>query len=208
MQAARVAGSAVAFVVGAAVCGCGSEHAAPPPPSTTTTSSAAPTLSVPPGMVTGPPPGQQSDYRALLVNPADIGSDFTAPQPPVLNPGNGLGVAQLFVSADSRRRVEDVIVILADPAAAVAGAENAKNNYAGKVSGTWQPVAIGSGGAILSGISGIADNAKAVTVLVFTEGRALVTMEFGSPPNAPMNPGAVVDIGRKQDSAIRNVLPG
>ena len=210
MQTARIAavGSALAVVVGVAVCGCANQHTAPATsPSSTTTSSAALTSSVPPGMVTGPPPGQQTDFSVLLVNPADIGSDFTAPQPPVLNPGNGLGVAQLFVSTDRSRRVGDIILILADPAAAETGADSIKKNYVGKVSGTWQPVDVGPGGAILSGISGTADNAKAVTVLVFTEGRALVNMEFDSPPNAPMGPDAVVEVGRKQDSAIKNALP-
>ena len=212
MQTARTAvvGCALAVVLGAAVCGCGNRHTAPAPPaspSSTTTSSAAPTSSAPPGTVTSPPPGQQTDYSVLLVNPADIGPDFTAPQPPVLNPDNGLGVAQLFVSADNSRRVGDIILILADPAAAATGAENTKNNYAGRVTGAWQPVDIGDNGGMLSGISGTADNVKAVTVLVFTEGRALVNLEFDSPSSAPMDPRAVVDIGRKQDAAIKNALP-
>ncbi|TVS89243.1 hypothetical protein [Mycobacterium helveticum] len=200
-----VVGWALAVAVGAAVCGCGNEHtASAPSPSSTTTSA-----STPPSTVTSPPPGRQSDYSVLLVNPADIGPDFTAPQPPVLNPDNGLGVAQLFVSADSSRRVGDIIVILADPAAAATGVENTKNNYAGKVSGTWQPVDVGSNGARISGTSGAApDDVKAVTVLVFTEGNVLVNLEFDSPPSAPMDPGAVIDIGRKQDAVIKNALPG
>ncbi|MFY2862124.1 hypothetical protein ACOJVU_20960 [Mycobacterium sp. THU-M104] len=203
-----VTGWALAVVVGATVCGCGNERSASAPsPSSTTTSAVEPAKSTPPSTVTSPPPGQRMDYRGLLINPADIGADFTAPQSPLLNPDNGLGVAQLFVSADSSRRVGDFILIFADPAAAATGVENTKNNYAGKVSGTWRPVDVGSKGAMLSGISGTADNAKAVTVLVFTEGKALVNMEFDSPPSAPMDPGAVVGIGRKQDAAIKGALP-
>ena len=212
MQTARKAatGCALALVVGAAAAGCGNHQTtSAPTSSSTTTSSAAPTSSAPPGTVTSPPPGQQTDYSVLLIKPADIGPDFSAPQPPLLNPDNGLGVAQLFVNADNSKRVGDFILILADPAAAAAGVENTKKNYAGKVSGTWQPVDVGSHGAMISGGSGTApDSAKAVTVLLFTEGNALVNMEFDSPPDAPMDPDAVIDIGRKQDAAIKDQLPG
>jgi hypothetical protein len=44
--------------------------------------------------------------------------------------------------------------------------------------------------------------------LVFTEGKALVTLEFDSPPNEPTDPAAALDIGRKQDVAIKTGLPG
>ena len=108
----------------------------------------------------------------MLIKASDIGGDFTAPQPPVLNPNNAVGVAQLFVNADKSRRIGDSIQIVADPATAAAGLDNTKTNYAGKVSGTWQPVDVGSNGAMISGTS--PDNSQAITVLLFTEGRALV----------------------------------
>ena len=43
-------------------------------------------------------------HAILLVNPADIGSDFTAPQPPVLNPDNGL--CQLILDKEPGRVYE------------------------------------------------------------------------------------------------------
>ena len=141
----------------------------------------------------------------MLIKPSDIGGDFTAPQPPVLNPNNAPGVAQLFANADNSRRIGDTILIVADPATAAAGLDNTKTNYAGKVSGTWQPVDVGSNGAMISGTS--PDNSQAVTVLLFTEGKALVNLEFDSAPNDPIDPGVATDIGRKQDAAIKNGLP-
>jgi hypothetical protein len=40
--------------------------------------------------------------------------------------------------------IGDTIAIVADPAAAAAGLDNTKTNYAGKVSGIWQPADVGS----------------------------------------------------------------
>jgi hypothetical protein len=207
MELARitVTGWVVAtLMVGTAVSGCSNEHTASAPPSSSgpATSSAAPTDS---STVTSPAPGQPTDYSALLIKPSDIGPDITTPQPPVLNPNNAPGVAQLFTNADNSRRIGDTILIVADPAAAATGVDNTKKNYAGKVSGAWQPVDVGSNGTMISGTS--PDGTQAVTVLLFTEGKALVNMEFDSPPDAPMDPGAVTDIGRKQDAAIKNGMP-
>ena len=112
---------------------------------------------------------------------------------------------QLFAIGDKTRRIWDTILILADPARAVAELDNTKTNYAGKVNGTWQPVDVGSNGAMISGTS--PDNSQAVTVLLFTEGKALVNLEFDSAPNDPIDPGVATDIGRKQDAAIKKGLP-
>nr|WP_276807231.1 hypothetical protein [Mycobacterium nebraskense] len=146
------------------------------------------------------------DSSALLIKPTDMGGDLTAPQPPVLNPNNAPGVAQLFASADNSRRIGDTILIVADPATAAAGIDNTKANYGGKVSGTWQPVDVGSNGTMISGTS--PDNSQAVTVLLFSEGRALVNLEFDSAPGDPIDPAVATDIGRKQDAAIKKGMPG
>lgn len=207
MEVARisVAGLIVATVaVGSAVTGCGSSNKASSPSSSATSSSSA-TTSAGSSAVAPPSPGQPTDYSALLIKPSDIGGDLTAPQPPVLNPNNAPGVAQLFASADNSRRIGDTILIVADPAVAPAALDNTKANYAGKVSGTWQPVDVGSNGAMISGTS--PDNSQAVTVLMFSEGKALVNLEFDSAPNDPIDPGVATDIGRKQDAAIKKGLP-
>ena len=207
MELARttVAGVGVAaVVVGTAITGCGNTNKTSSQSSPATSSSAT-ASSTGPGAVTGPSPGQPTDYSGLLIKPSDIGGDFTTPQPPVLTPNNAPGVAQLFANADNSRRIGDSILIVADPATAAAGIENTKKNYAGKVSGAWQPVDVGSNGAMISGTS--PDNSQAVTVLLFSEGKALVNLEFDSAPNDPMDPGVATDIGRKQDAAIKSGLP-
>jgi hypothetical protein len=204
MELARItaAGWAVAtIVVGTATSGCGNDHKTSSP-SSSSTAAASSTGST---AVTGPSSAQPTDYSSLLIKPSDIGGDLTTPQPPVLNPNNAPGVAQLFASADNSRRIGDTILIVADPAAAAAGVENTKANYGGKVSGTWQSVDVGSNGAMISGTS--PDNSQAVTVLLFTEGKALVNLEFDSAPNDPIDPAVATDIGRKQDAAIKAGLP-
>ncbi|MEE3751737.1 hypothetical protein KN250_010165 [Mycobacterium intracellulare] len=189
--------------VGAASAGCGGADESSSPSVTESSPSASPTGS---SAVTGPPPGQPTDYGFLLIKPSDVGLGLTAPQSPMLNPNNAPGVAQLFANADSGRRLWDTIVVTADPSAAAAELAGSKSDYAGKVVGDWRPLAVGANGSAISGAS--PDNSQAMTVLLFTEGKALVTLEFDSAPNDPFDPAAALDIARKQDEAIKRGLPG
>jgi hypothetical protein len=52
------------------------------------------------------------------------------------------------------------------------------------------------------------DGTKAVTILLFTEGKTLTTIEFESAADDPVLPDVLVDIGQKQDAAIKAGLPG
>ncbi len=205
MVIARLGRGAAALLIGvlggAGVTACGGNKSSAPSSSATSGSSSSTAAT----SVTSPSAAQPSDYSGLLIKPSDIAADLTAPQPPVLNPNNAPGVAQLFANADNTRRIGDTILIVADPAAAAAGVVNTKANYASKVNGTWQPVDVGSNGAMISGTS--PDNSQAITVLLFTEGKALVNMEFDSAPNDPIDAGVATDIGRKQDAAIKAGLP-
>lgn len=195
-----IAGCAVAVIVaGAASAGCGGADKAAPAPSSSPTSTSS-------SAVTGPPSGQPSDYGFLLIKPNDVGGGLTAPQSPMLNPNNAPGVAQLFANADSSRRLWDTIVVAADPSAAAAELATTQGSYNGKVSGNWAPLAVGTNGVTIAGTS--PDNSQAMTVLVFTEGKALVTLEFDSAPNDPIDPAVALDIGRKQDAAVKHGLPG
>jgi hypothetical protein len=193
------AGLAVAIVVISASAGCGSTDKAASPSSTSPASTSS-------SAVTGPPSGKPADYGFLLIKSNDVGGGLTAPQSPMLNPNNAPGVAQLFANGDSSRRLWDTIVVAADPSAAVAELAATQGSYNGKVSGSWQPLAVGANGVTISGTS--PDNSQTMTVLIFTEGKALVTLEFDNPPNEPVDPAVALDIGRKQDAAIKAGLPG
>jgi hypothetical protein len=198
-----------AVVIGAADTACDTDKKtlSPSPPSSSAPASFG-ASSTPTTGSTGaiPPVASRMDYSALLIKPGDIAGDFNAPNPPALNPNGAPGVAQLFANPDNSRRIGDTILILADPATAGASVDNTKANYAGKVSGTWQPVDIGAGGSTISGTS--PDNSQAITVLVFSEGKAIVNMEFDGAANDPIDPAVAADIGRKQDAAVKGGLPG
>jgi hypothetical protein len=188
-----LAGWAVATVlVGAATTGCG------PGESPGSLPSVAPSTSV------GPPYPQLADYTSLLIKATDIGPDFTGADP-VQNPNGAPGVSQLFTNGDNSRSIGDMIMLVNEAKTAKVGLDNTKNNYGSKVTGTWQPVDVGDAGAIISGPA--PDNSQAVTVLLFTEGKALVSLEFDSAPNDPTDPEFAKDIGRKQDAALKGRLP-
>jgi hypothetical protein len=61
---------------------------------------------------------------------------------------------------------------------------------------------VGTGGTLVSGTS--PDGVQSVSVLTFTEGNAATTIEFDGPPNDPVPHDMAVDLGQKQDAAIKN----
>jgi hypothetical protein len=48
------------------------------------------------------------------------------------------------------------------------------------------------------------DGSKSVTVLTFTQGNAATTIEFDGLPKDPAPVDLVLELGRKQDTAIRD----
>jgi hypothetical protein len=99
------------------------------------------------------------------------------------------------------------ILVLPDPDQAVSELDQEKAAPGDVVTGgTPAPAAVGTGGTTISGTEG--EGSKAVTVLLFTEGKAFVILEFDSPLNDPVPPQFVTDVGQKQDTAIRNGLHG
>ena len=139
------------------------------------------------------------DYRRLLIEPGDIntGTDTFATRSSATNPGGSDGVSALFVYQHDTRAIGDTILILPDSAAATTTL-NTMVSALGTIitGGSPQPSPVGTGGTVVSGTS--RDGSKAVTVLLFTEGRAVVRLEFGSAPGNPMPPQVVTDVGNKR----------
>jgi hypothetical protein len=115
-------------------------------------------------------------------------------------------VSQLFSSNHGdTRAIDDTVLILPDTGAATTTLNTTVSSIGTVVSGgNPQPSPVGTGGTVASGTS--PDGSKAVTVLLFTEGRAIVRLEFGSAPGDPMPPQFVTDVGKKQDIAVRTGL--
>jgi hypothetical protein len=196
-------GLAVGAVLFAAGCtGCAATNTA----SFTESYSASTTAS------SGPPSAAASqparDYRGLLIEPGDINTaaDRFATRSSTTNPDGMHGVSALFVNHDDTRAIANTILILPDAAAATTTLNTTVSSIGKAVTGgSPQPSPVGTGGTVVSGTS--PDESKAVTVLLFTQGRAVVRLEFDSAPGDPMPPQFVTDVGKKQQIAIRAGLP-
>lgn len=200
-------------LAGATVLGCGNGSKSSPATSSaasssaTSSSAASSAASSPPGQASTSAPAQPSDYTRLLIAAGDINAPeiFTA-TPPVNNPDGRPGASTTFSNNDRTHVINDSIQVLSDPAAAQRALESAKSAHDGYVHGAPEPIAIGTGGTTISGPS--PDGAKGVTVLMFTEGKAFVELEFDGPPSALVPPDFVTDVGQKQDVAVKNGLGG
>ncbi|QYL19983.1 hypothetical protein K0O64_18570 [Mycolicibacterium pallens] len=168
------------------------------PPHTSGSSSAA-------GNAAAPNSAQPTDYTKLLIKATDIEApmSFTA-APPVVNPDGRPGAAVTFSGPENSRVITDTVLVFPDAAAAAGALEAAKNALGGSVKGVPKPADVGTGGTKIEGNS--LDNARGKTVLLFTEGRAFVTIDFDAPAELFPPPEFVTQLGQKQAAAIKNGL--
>jgi hypothetical protein len=196
-----VAGIALATALTASMAACGSKPApstssSPKPGSSTNASSAAPTSAA------------QADYTGLLIKATDINApiQFTA-GPPTSNPNGQPGAAITFSTDDNSHVIKDTIQVLADPGAATNALNAAKGAQGNNIKNpTTDAFNVGTGGTTVSGNS--PDNSKGVLVLMFTEGKAFVTLEFDGPVDSLPPQDFVTDVAQKQDAAVKKGLGG
>ncbi len=195
--------AATSMVVGVSLVGCAGNK------SSTTSSSGSAASAGSSSATSSSSSAETADYTALLIKANDItlpGDTFTG-QPPIQSPNGQPGVAQIFGNQNDTRHVGVTILILPDPDQAVSELDEEKAALGDSVKGgTPAPAAVGTGGTTVSGTA--PDGSKAVTVMLFTEGKAFVNLEFDSAPNDPVPPQFVTDVGQKQDTAIKNGLHG
>lgn len=197
-----VAGVAAATALTVSVAGCGSKPASSPSTSGTSatkTSGAAPTSS---------PSAKPTDYTGLLIQASDINApiQFNG-SPPTSNPNGQPGAATTFSTDDGSHVIKDTILVLADPAAATDALNAAKGGQGNAVKNPKTgSLNVGAGGTTLTGNS--PDNSKGVLVLLFTEGKAFVTLEFDGPVDSLPPEDFVTDVAQKQDAAIKKGLGG
>ncbi len=200
--------AASGLVVGVAVTGCGDNKSSSPSSSTSssTSASAAPSSSAPP--TSSSAAAQPSDYSNLLIKASDIvvpGDTFTLTQTlPVPNPAGAEGV---FMNQGGSRKVDDTIYVYPDAgAASQALDQSAKGIQELSVKSPPTPADVSTGGQMAVGPS--PDGSKSKAIVMFTEGKTFTVLEFESPPNDPVQPDFVLDLGRKQNAAIKSGLPG
>jgi len=148
-----------------------------------------------------------SDYTKLLIKSSDIKAPdaFTA-GPPTKDPNGQLGATTTFTDQDHSHVIIDTIQILLNPEAAANELDSAKAIHHDSLLAKPLGAEVGVGGVTISGLS--PDRSKGVTVLLFTEGKALVTLEFDGPSFALAPQEFVTDVGQKQDEAIKKGLGG
>ena len=199
-----VAGVAAVAALTVAVAGCGSKPAA-----TSTSGSATSATRARSSAPASPAPAQPTDYTGLLIHATDINApiQFNG-SPPAPNPNGQPGVATTFSTEDNSHVIKDTIQVFADPAAATNALNAAKANPGNAVTNPTapRPLNVGTGGTTVSGKS--PDNSKGVLILMFTEGKAFVTLEFDGPVDSLPPEDFVTDVGQKQAAAVKKGLGG
>lgn len=191
------------------VTGCGSGKSSRPSSSgsTSASTSSAASSSAPSTSASGA--AQPSDYSGLLIKASDIvvsGDAFTLTQTlPVATPAGAEGV---FTNQSGARKIDGTLYVYPDASAAGQALDLNAKMIADPdlgVKGTQTPADVGVGGTMAVGTSG--DGSKAKAMVMFTQGRALVVLEFTSSPGDPVPPEFVLDVARKQAAAITSGLP-
>ena len=183
--------------------------AATGPTSSTEWGSVSTTVSTTASSSSHPTPESQvaPDYGRLLIRPGDISgsADTFVTRSTLANPAGLDGVEALFVNQDDTRAIGVTILLLPDPAAATTTLNATIGSIDTIVTGdSPRPSSVGTGGTVVSGTS--PDGSKELTVLLFTEGRAVARLEFASAPGDPTPAQLVADIGTMQEIALRSGL--
>jgi hypothetical protein len=203
-----IVSAAGAAALGVLVPACGTDSKPSPSSTSTGSSAAASSTSAATATSTSAAP---IDYTTLLIQGSDISAAppnvFTPVDPPMANPSGMAGAAVQFKNQDDTNRIGDTVLILPDAAGATTALNGSLASVGGSVTGgSPQSFPVGGGGQMVAGTS--PDKSKAVTVVLFTEGRAFVTLEFDSAPNDPVPPDFAQTVAAQQDAAIKSKLPG
>nr|WP_090342623.1 hypothetical protein [Mycolicibacterium malmesburyense]CRL73126.1 hypothetical protein CPGR_02603 [Mycolicibacterium malmesburyense] len=200
---------AVAAVICAATAGC--EGASGPNPnagltSPATSTSTSSTQAAP--ATTSGDPDAPAGYSRLLLQASDLSDDedtFTV-QSTNPAPGGLPGASALFVNQGDTRAISNTIVVYPDAETATKTLREATPRLDQVVAdATPRPAPVGTDGTIAVGES--VDHSKAVTLLLFTQGPALVRLEFQSALGDATTDEFVTTVGKMQDVALRVGLP-
>jgi hypothetical protein len=146
---------------------------------------------------------QPGDFSTLPVDPNLITDSLAySAAPPVINPNGQPGVETVYTHRDGSRTITTTVLVLPDAQAATGALDRARAALGTVANGKSQPAPVGSGGTMLTGKS--SDGSQSVTLLSFAEGNTATTIEFAGAANDPAPEDLVLELGRKQDTAIRD----
>ncbi|CDQ45126.1 MULTISPECIES: hypothetical protein [Mycolicibacterium] len=193
-------------VVAAALLAVGLSACAPSQPGAP--SSAAPTL---PAFTTSATPttsapAQATDYTRLLVTAADLSDaeDTFTERHIEASPGGLPGASAFFVNAEDTRAISSTILVYDNPGTAATALKEARGTLGSRVTGNPVPGGVGPDSVMVRGAD--PDEAKDITVLMFTQGRALARLEFQSAGGDATTDGYVTTVGKMQQIALRSGL--
>lgn len=175
--------------------------------STAQSTSTAPTLpTVPYAPTTSKAPAspEAADYRRLLLTAAELtDADDTFNQRSQESQPNGVpGASAFFVNDEDNRAISDTFLVYKDAATATATLRQASATLPSLVvGGPPTPVPVGTDGVMVKG--SYPDEDKDVTLLMFTQGNALVRLEFQSAKGDPTTDQFVTSVGKMQQIALR-----
>jgi len=196
----------IAALICAAAIGC--DATSGPTPAGTVPSLPGSTTSSPSATATTSQTDKQVDFSRLLLQPADLSDaedTFTEQSSTPSGPDGMPGASALFVNQDDTRAISDTIVIYPDADTAANTLKAALPTIDSTVTGaTTRPAPVGSNGTMAVGMS--PDGSKATTLLLFTEGPALVRLEFQSAPGDVTTDQFVLNVGKMQQIALRTGL--
>jgi hypothetical protein len=171
-----------------------------------------PGQSTPPGLPTSVPISTTTtsstaapvDYLRLLLTAGDLtdADDTFTERSRESQPNGTAGASAFFVNEQDNRAISDTFLIYSDAATASATLSQASGTLSTLVAGAApRPAPVGTDGVMISGKHPQED--KAVTLLFFTEGRALVRLEFQSALNDATTDPFVINVGKMQEIALR-----
>jgi hypothetical protein len=141
----------------------------------------------------------QPDLSTLPVDPNLLTDSLAYSSAPlVINPNGQQGVKAEYTHREGgTRSITTSILLYPNEQAALASLSSAADQVGmpRKVA-----AAVGANGNLVAGTT--LDGTQSTSVLTFTEGNAATTIEFDGPLNDPAPDDFVIDLGKKQDTAI------
>lgn len=142
---------------------------------------------------------QSNDYSSLPVDPNLLTDSLAYSSAPfVINPNGQQGVKAEYTHREGgTRSITTSILLYPNEQAAIASLSAAADQVGSprKVA-----AAVGANGSLVSGMT--LDGTESTSVLTFNQGNVATTIEFDGPPNDPAPEEFVIDLGKKQDTAI------
>ncbi|CAJ1495690.1 hypothetical protein [[Mycobacterium] burgundiense] len=205
----RLCGAAIAALIalGATACGGLSADPAAGLDAETTTSSTAASSPTATSTKADTDKDLAVDFRPLLIKAEHLsdGEDTFTARSVDTNPNGMPGASAFFVNAEDDRAIANTILLYPDAETAQKTLQAATESLPTKViGGTPRPAPVGTDGVVISGTSPEGDTA--VTQLLFTEGRALVRLDFESAVGDTTTDQFVNNVGKMQLIALQTGL--